>query len=81
MDVLTPYMANNPTSSTEAIPIIMITCPCNAYPLTPHFYIVKLGFTGVYIIFLILLLSIDCVYTLEPPPLWRNIENYHFLLF
>ena len=31
---------------------IMITCPCNEYPLTPHFNIVKLGFTGVYIIFL-----------------------------
>ena len=29
----------------------MITCPCNVYPLTPHFYIVKLGFTRVYIIF------------------------------
>ena len=28
----------------------MITSPCNVYPLTPHFYIVKLGFTGVYII-------------------------------
>ena len=26
--------------------IIMLTCPCNVYPLTPHFYIVKLGFTG-----------------------------------
>ena len=24
---------------------IMLTCPCNEYPLTPHFYIVKLGFT------------------------------------
>ena len=34
---------------------IMKTCPCNVYPLTPHFYIVKLGFTGVYIIFLFLL--------------------------
>ena len=34
---------------------IMKTCPCNADPLTPHFYIVKLGFTGVYIIFLFLL--------------------------
>ena len=30
-------------------------------PLKPHFYIVKLGFTGVYIIFLILLKkNIDC---------------------
>ena len=34
---------------------IRLTCPCNVYPLTPHFYIVKLGFTGVYIIFLFLL--------------------------
>ena len=28
---------------------IMLTCPCIVYPLTPHFYIVRLGFTGVYI--------------------------------
>ena len=34
---------------------IMITCPCNEHPLTPHFYIVKLGFTGIYVIFLFLL--------------------------
>ena len=25
------------------------TSPCNEHPLTPHFYVVKLGFTGVYI--------------------------------
>ena len=36
-------------------------------PLKPHFYIIKLGFTGVYIIFLFLLKSIDCGYSLEPP--------------
>ena len=30
---------------------IMLTCPCNVDPLTPHFYIVKLGFTWIYIIF------------------------------
>ena len=29
------------------------TCLYNSDPLKPHFYIVKLGFTGVYIIFLI----------------------------
>ena len=29
------------------------TCLYNIDPLKPHFYIVKLGFTGVYIIFLI----------------------------
>ena len=33
----------------------MKTCPCNEDTLTPHFYIVKLGFTGVYIIFSFLL--------------------------
>ena len=31
----------------------MQTCPCNVDPVTPHLYIVKLGFTGVYIFFLI----------------------------
>ena len=36
---------------------IMPTCPCIVHPLTPHFYIVELGFTGVYIIFLILALK------------------------
>ena len=34
--------------------------------LTPFFYIVKLGFTGV-IIFLISVQNIDCGYSLEPP--------------
>ena len=28
---------------------IRITCSCDLYPLKPHCYIVKLGFTGVYI--------------------------------
>ena len=31
------------------------TSPCNEHPLTPHFYIVKVGFTGVFIFFLFLL--------------------------
>ena len=47
--------------------IITKTSPCNEDPLTPHFYIVKLGFAGVYIIFLFLLENIDCGYSLEPP--------------
>ena len=29
------------------------TCPCNEYPRKPHFYTVKLGFTGVYLFFFI----------------------------
>ena len=45
------------------------TCPCNVYPLEPHFYIAKLGYAGVYmyLFFLFLLQNIDCGYTLEPP--------------
>ena len=44
---------------------IMQTSPCNEYPLTPHFYIVKLGFTVVYIFFLFLLYNIDRGYSLD----------------
>ena len=36
-------------------------------PLNPIFYIVNLGFTGVYIVFLISAQNIDCGYSLEPP--------------
>ena len=37
-------------------------------PHKPHFYIIKLGFTGIFIIFLILLKkNRDCGYSLEPP--------------
>ena len=39
----------------------------NVDPLKPHFYIVKVGFTGVYIIFLISAQNTDCGYSLEPP--------------
>ena len=42
------------------------TCLHNFDPLKPHFYIVKRGFTGVYIIFLISVQNIDCGYSLEP---------------
>ena len=38
-------------SPFPAIYTITKTSPCNEDPFTPHFYIVKLGFTGVYIIF------------------------------
>ena len=34
-----------PTSSALSI---TKTSPCNEHPFTPHFYIIKLGFTGVY---------------------------------
>ena len=36
------------------------TCPCNVYPLEPHFYIAKLGNAGVNLFFLFLLQNINC---------------------
>ena len=39
----------------------------NSDPLKPHFYIVKLGFAGVQVIFLISAQNMDCGYSLEPP--------------
>ena len=40
-------------------PNIRKTCPCNVYPLEPHFYIAKLGYAGVYLFFLFLLQNIN----------------------
>ena len=39
--------------------MIRKTCPCKVYPFIPHFYIVKLGFAGVYLFFLFLLQNIE----------------------
>ena len=47
--------------------VITKTCPCNEYPLIPHYYIAKLGYAGVYLFFLFLLQNIDCGYSLQPP--------------
>ena len=52
---------------TFSVCLITKTCLYNFDPLKPHFYIVKLGFTGVCIIFLISAKNIDCGYSLEPP--------------
>ena len=49
-------------------------------PLKPHFYIVKLGFTGVYISFLIFAQNIDCGYSLEPPR-WGSSNEYPQSMF
>ena len=48
------------------VDIITLTSPCNEDPLTPLFYVVKLAFTGVYIILLSLRENINCGYSLEP---------------
>ena len=63
-----------------AHPCITKTCLYNFDPFKPHFYIVKLGFTGVYIIFLISAQNIDCVYSLEPPR-WGGSNEYPQSIF
>ena len=61
--------------------IVRKTCPCNMYPLKPHFYIAKLGYGGVYLFFLFLLQNIDCGYSLEPPRRGCSNESTHNLCF
>ena len=51
----------------NSVLFITKTCLYKYDPIEPHFYIVKLGFTGVYIIFQISAQNIDCGYSLEPP--------------
>ena len=57
-----------PVSENDIINYFIITktCQYNFDPLKPHFYIVELGFTGVYIIFLISAQKHRCGYSLEP---------------
>ena len=59
-------MENESEGRFESL-IITKTCLYKFDPLKPHFYIVKLGFTEVYIIFHISAQNIDCGYSLEPP--------------
>ena len=72
------------------------TCLYKFDPLKPHFYIVKLGFIGVYIIFLSSAQNIYCGYSLEPPrrggsneypqsmfwaEIWKNIIVFYLKIF
>ena len=59
--------SNKQLMSRAKIQTITKTSPCNEGPLTLHFYILKQGFTRVYIFFLFLLQNVDCGYSLEPP--------------
>ena len=45
--VLLPDPIGRDRYPSIAYSIIRKTCPCNVYPLEPHFYIAKLGFAGV----------------------------------
>ena len=44
-------------------------------PRKPHFYIVKLGYAGVYLFFLFLLQNIDCGYSLLVPTIYVLSKN------
>ena len=63
------------TESVDTVVYIKKTYLYNLDPLKPHFYIVKLGFTGVYIFFVISAQNIDCGYSLEPPR-WGGSNEY-----
>ena len=56
------------------------TCLFNFDTLKPHCYIVKLGFTGGYFIFLISAENIGCGYSLEPPR-WGGSNEYPQSMF
>ena len=80
------------TTSTS----IMKTCLYNFDPLKHHIYKFKLGFRGVYIIFLISAQNIDFGFSLEPPrrcgsnkcpqsmfwvEIWKNIRGFYLKFF
>ena len=53
--------------------------PTYENPLIPYFYIVKLGYAGVYLFFLFLLQNIDCGYLLPTIyVLGKNKKNIKF---
>ena len=58
------------------------TCLYNFDPLKPHFYIVKLGFTGVYIIFEAVLTSTHNLCFKQTYVKYQNFlsEKFHFLV-
>ena len=64
---LDPSLNSYPSGEIYLYFIITKTRLYNFDPLKPHFYTVKLGFTGVNIIFLISAQNIDCGYSFELP--------------
>ena len=73
--LLHPFYKNICSKRNNIVQCITKTYLYNFDPLQSHFYLVKLGFTGVNIIFLISAQNIDCGYSLEPPVLSRNMKN------
>ena len=61
-----PYTSLQKVQFTTCKYVITKTYLYNFDPLKPHFYIVKLGFAGVQVIFRISAQNMDCGYSLEP---------------
>ena len=88
------HSSTDRASESEAVHCITKTYMYlyNFDPLKPHVYVVKLGFTGVYVIFLISAQYIGCGYSLEAPRrggsneypqsmfLSRNMKNINFFI-
>ena len=60
---------------------IMRTCPCNVHPITPHFYIIKLGLTRVYIFLIFALKHRLCVLVRTPSMRWCGSNVYPQSMF
>ena len=60
--------------------LVTKTCLYNFDSLKPHFYTVKLGFTGIYINFLISAQKHNCGYLLELPQ-WGSSNKYPQIMF
>ena len=60
--------SNNNNKTNKQTKNITKTCLYNVDSFKPHFYIVKRGFTGVYIILLISAQNIDCGYVRTASP-------------
>ena len=67
LDIVLTRTVNILTTNEHVKLTIRKTFLYNSDPLEPDFYIVKLGFAGVYIIFLVSAQNIDCGYSLELP--------------
>ena len=64
------FRTHGNTSSSKCIQMLLIISEKHVHEMNtpiPHFYIVKLGFTGVYQILLLFIQNIDCGYLLESP--------------
>ena len=46
--LLRKHMPMQYAAILKAVKNLILTCPCNVHPLTSRFYVVNMGFTGLY---------------------------------